>query len=155
VAIVTHTGLGDPYLPFREILGMLTGDVESRWAAGAITKEHARRLWRLFPFTAEAIMEFGPELINTFIPAVTLLNRARAYGQDMAGWQAQLKATESKSRSSFIPGPQQSDIFEQYSRVLQVLARKAAFVLVLDDLQADAGSLGCCSNGRQLSGYPI
>jgi DNA-binding SARP family transcriptional activator len=152
-----HTGLGDPYLPFREILGMLTGDVESRWAAGAITKEHARRLWRLFPFTAEAIIEFGPELINTFIPAVALLNRARVYGQDMGGWQAQLKAAESKIQSSFIPGPQQSDIFEQYSRVLRALARKAAFVLVLDDLQwADAGSIGLLFHlGRQLSGYPI
>jgi DNA-binding SARP family transcriptional activator len=30
-----YTGIGDPYLPFREILEMLTGDVEAKWAAGA------------------------------------------------------------------------------------------------------------------------
>ena len=39
-----HTGIGDPYLPFREVLGLLTGDVEARWAAGAISREQARRL---------------------------------------------------------------------------------------------------------------
>ena len=39
-----QTGIGDPYLPFREILGMLTGDVESRLAQGAITEENAGRL---------------------------------------------------------------------------------------------------------------
>ncbi len=32
-----YSGVGDPYLPFREVLAMLTGDVEARWAAGAIT----------------------------------------------------------------------------------------------------------------------
>jgi hypothetical protein len=30
-----YTGRGDPYLPFREILELLTGHVEARWAAGA------------------------------------------------------------------------------------------------------------------------
>ncbi|UCC76551.1 MAG: ATP-binding protein, partial [Anaerolineales bacterium] len=32
-----QTGLGDPYLPFREAQNMLTGDVIARWAAGLIT----------------------------------------------------------------------------------------------------------------------
>jgi DNA-binding SARP family transcriptional activator len=44
-----HTGIGDPYLPFREVLELLTGDVEARWAAGAITRAHARRLWNTLP----------------------------------------------------------------------------------------------------------
>ena len=32
-----HTGSGDPYLPFREALTMLCGDVETRWAGGLIS----------------------------------------------------------------------------------------------------------------------
>ena len=36
-----YTGAGDPYLPFRDILGLLTGDVEARWAAGAIGQQDA------------------------------------------------------------------------------------------------------------------
>mgnify|MGYP001072898135 CR=1 FL=1 len=39
-----YAGVGDPYLPFRNVLVMLTGDVEARWAARAITADHARRL---------------------------------------------------------------------------------------------------------------
>ena len=35
------TGSGDPYLPFREILALLSGDVEARWQAGAISRDHA------------------------------------------------------------------------------------------------------------------
>jgi hypothetical protein len=46
-----YTGIGDPYLPFRETLELLTGDVEARWAAGAIDTEGAHRLWRLAPQT--------------------------------------------------------------------------------------------------------
>ena len=33
-----HTGSGDPYLPFREALTMLSGEVETRWAGGLITR---------------------------------------------------------------------------------------------------------------------
>ena len=33
-----QTGIGDPYLPFREILGMLGGDVDAKVARGAITQ---------------------------------------------------------------------------------------------------------------------
>ena len=51
-----HTGTGDPYLPFREILGLLTGDIEARWAAGAISREHASRLWKMLPLTAETLV---------------------------------------------------------------------------------------------------
>jgi hypothetical protein len=54
-----YTGIGDPYLPFREILGLLTGDVEAKWAAGAMTGEHARRLWDAFPLAAQALVEGG------------------------------------------------------------------------------------------------
>jgi len=32
-----QTGIGDPYLPFREILGQLTGDVEGKLTQGAIS----------------------------------------------------------------------------------------------------------------------
>ena len=52
-----HTGIGDPYIPFREILELLTGDVEARWAAGAISRAHARRLWAALPLAARALLE--------------------------------------------------------------------------------------------------
>ena len=47
----THAGIGDPYLPFRDVLNVLAGDVEARYASGAITRENARRLWSLTALT--------------------------------------------------------------------------------------------------------
>ena len=44
-----HAGVGDAYLPFRDVLGMLTGDVETQWAAGFLTRPGARRLWASIP----------------------------------------------------------------------------------------------------------
>ena len=58
-----QTGIGDPYLPFREVLELLTGDVEAPLAAGAMTKQHALRLWRLCPLSAQALVEAGQGLI--------------------------------------------------------------------------------------------
>jgi predicted ATPase/predicted Ser/Thr protein kinase len=154
----SHIGVGDPYLPFREVLELLTGDVEARWAAGAITREHARRLWKTLPLAAGALLESGQDLIDTFIPGSALINRATACAPGGADWLIRLKeVVERKGSNPIISGPQQSDLFEQYTRVLRALSQKAALVLVLDDLQwADAGSIGLLFHlGRQLTGSQI
>ncbi|NIP17123.1 MAG: AAA family ATPase, partial [Xanthomonadales bacterium] len=154
-----YTGIGDPYLPFREILELLTGDVEARWAAGAMTGEHARRLWNTLPLAAQALVEAGPDLIDTFVLRAALLERAMTYAPGRADWLTRLdELVERKPTTG--PGalsPQQSDLFEQYTRVLQALARQAPLVLVVDDLQwADAGSINLLFHlGRQLAGSRI
>jgi DNA-binding SARP family transcriptional activator/tetratricopeptide (TPR) repeat protein len=153
-----HTGIGDPYLPFREILGLLTGDVESRWAGGMITKDHARRLWNILPLTTKALIRTGPRLINTFIPGADLMMRAMTYAPDGADWLIHLREVEKDTAPSpMIRNPLQIDLFEQYTRVLRALSHEHALVLVLDDLQwADAGSIGLLFHlGRQLAGSPI
>ena len=73
-----HTGAGDPYLPFREILSLLTGDIEIKWNQGMLTQESASRLWTLLPTSVQVLAEFGPDLINTFIPGATLTARPLA-----------------------------------------------------------------------------
>jgi DNA-binding SARP family transcriptional activator len=55
-----YAGVGDPYLPFRDVMEMLTGAVEAKWMAGAITREHARRLWHFLPDTVQALVESAP-----------------------------------------------------------------------------------------------
>jgi predicted ATPase/DNA-binding SARP family transcriptional activator len=153
-----YTGIGDPYLPFREILELLTGDVEARWAAGAMTREHVRRLWHTLPFTVQALVEAGPDLIDTFVPRPALLQRARAYAPGRADWLARLdELVEGKPIGSGVPSPQQGDLFEQYTSVLQALARQVSLVLVLDDLQwADLGSISLLFHlGRRLAGSRI
>ncbi len=153
-----HTGIGDPYLPLREILGLLTGDVEARWAAGVMTGEHARRLWNMLPLTAQALVQTGPDLIDTFVPCAALLERAMTHAPRRPDWLSRLdQLVERKPTGAGMLVPQQTDLFEQYTKVLQALARQAPLVLVLDDLQwADAGSISLLFHqGRQLAGSRI
>jgi DNA-binding SARP family transcriptional activator len=150
-----HTGIGDPYLPFREILGLLTGDVQSQWVAGAMTREHALRLWNTLPLTAQALVETGPDLIDTFLPGPALVDRVRTRDAGGAVWLTALhEIVQRNATSSVGRGPQQSDLFEQYNRVLHTLASQVPLVLVVDDLQwADLGSISLLFHlGRQLPG---
>jgi DNA-binding SARP family transcriptional activator/predicted ATPase len=153
-----HTGVGDPYLPFREILDLLAGDIESRWAAGAVTREHARRLWNMTPSTSQALVEAGPDLIDTFVPGVALVERATTFTPRGAEWLTRLgEIVERKQTAQIGPSPQQSDLFDQFTRVLHILARQNPLVLILDDLQwADLGSISLLFHlGRRLVGSRI
>jgi DNA-binding SARP family transcriptional activator/predicted ATPase len=153
-----YTGIGDPYLPLREILGLLSGDVEARWAAGAMSREHALRLWNTLPLTAQALLENGPDLIDTFIPGSALLERASLYPPGGADWFSRLDDLVNRKASvPAAPSLKQSDLFEQYTRLLQSLARSAPLILVVDDLQwADLGSISLLFHlGRHLAGSRI
>ena len=149
------TGVGDPYLPFREILGLLTGDVETRWEAGAISRGHAQRLWGLMPHSVQTLINSGPELIDTFIHSATLITRATSAAPADADWLTQLQ--QFADREEMMATVRQQDLFEQYSKVLQSLARQRPLLLVLDDLQwADAGSINLLFHlGRRLVGSRI
>jgi predicted ATPase len=154
-----HTGIGDPYLPFREVLGLLTGDVEARWAAGAIARDHAVRLWQSLPIAVRALVDTGTDLIDTFVPGEALLSRAKS--TDVGGqpdWLVKLRrVVEHRASLPAPPNPQQADLFEQYNRVLQALARERPVLLILDDLQwADAGSIDLLFHlGRRIPGRRV
>lgn len=150
-----QTGFGDPYLPFREILQMLTGDVETRWAAGALTYAHAQGLWACLSDAVQALVEDGPDLIERFVAGNTLLARAQSGAPEQARRLNELL----KSRAAGTGGAslQQTDLFEQFTKVLQALARNHPLLLVVDDLQwADSGSINLLFHlGRQISGHRI
>jgi DNA-binding SARP family transcriptional activator/predicted ATPase len=153
-----YTGMGDPYLPFREILELLTGDVEARWAAGAMTTEHARRLWHMLPLAARALVEAGPDLIDTFVSRAALLERARICVTDRPGWLSSLEQREERRPAGLdFQGLQQGDLLMQYTRVVQALAHQIPLLLVVDDLQwADPGSVSLLFHlGRHLAGNRI
>jgi predicted ATPase/DNA-binding SARP family transcriptional activator len=153
-----HTGIGDPYLPFREILGQLTGDVEARYAAGSMTRQHAHHLWGTLPLVAQTLVETGPDLIDSFVPGSALVERAEISATGQKEWLTRLvELADRKETGMIVPSPQQNDLFEQYARVLQTVARQVLLVLVVDDLQwADLGSISLLFHlGRHLAGSRI
>lgn len=154
-----YSGVGDPYLPFREILAQLTGDLETRWAAGAIGRTHAKRLWDLTPYAVQTLVSTGPDLINTFIPGAGLLTRSVATAPEgAASWLAQLEAlVATKSAGQGPVDLKQRDLFEQYVKVMLALTQQGPLLLVLDDLQwADSGSINLLFHlGRRLQGSRI
>ncbi|MBN2103034.1 DUF2791 family P-loop domain-containing protein [bacterium] len=153
-----HTGFGDPYLPFRKIIKLLTGDVEAMWEAGAVTREHANYLWNMLPYTVKALIKEGPDLIDTFLSGDALVSRATTYSSGKESWLPQLKSkVKEKADSALSSNIQQTDLFEQYTNVLLILARHKPLLLKLDDLQwADAGSISLLFHlGRRLQGSRI
>jgi predicted ATPase/DNA-binding SARP family transcriptional activator len=158
---IAYTGIGDPYLPFRQILALLTGDVEAQWAAGAMTREHARRLWSALPLTTQALVDLGPDLMDTFVLGASLLERAEMCVQPIGGadWLNRLAAL-ARNRPTAVsgaPGAQQSSLFQQYTRVLSALSQRMPLFLLLDDLQwADLGSISLFFHlGRHVAGSRI
>ena len=139
----TTTGVGDAYLPFREVLSQLTGDVEAELARGAITQENAGRLRGLLGLSGQALVEVGPDLVGIFVPGAGLAMRMGGFVAEKVGWLEKLeRLTERQREGPAESSIMQSHIFEQYTNVLKTLAVKQSLMLVLDDLQwADGASI--------------
>jgi adenylate cyclase len=149
-----QTGIGDPYLPFREVLGMLTGDVEAKLAQGAITQENAGRLQEFLRVSGQALVDLGPDLIDIFVPGAGVATRAGAFVAGRVGWLDRLENL-SERRASRAGGSalEQRRIFEQYTDVLQALSAERPLMLVVDDLHwADASSISLLFHlGRRIT----
>ena len=63
-----QTGISDPYLPFRELLGMLAGEFDERVSVDLTTGENARRLREFLRISKNVIGELAPDLIDIFLP---------------------------------------------------------------------------------------
>jgi len=155
-----HAGAGDPYLPFCEILQTLAGDVEGRRASGTLPPEQARRLWAMLPATAQALADHGPDLLDTFVPGVALLQRVDAFASHSSAWRTRLEEAALRGRAHHVvPAAlaQPRDLFAQFTAVLAVLARQHPLLLLLDDLHwADGGTAALLFHlGRRLAGSRI
>jgi len=151
------TGVGDAYLPFREIMAMLTGDLEARWYAGSISREHAQRLWAALPKTAGALLGHGPDVIGTLVRGPGLVARATAAASPQDGsWLRRLADLIQRQRSR-PEGMEQAFLFEQFTNTLRRLAKDHPLLLIVDDLHwADMTSIGLLFHlGSRLAGSRI
>ncbi|MBN1140087.1 MAG: AAA family ATPase [Anaerolineae bacterium] len=178
-----HADTGDPFLPFREILQTLAGDVEGKRAGGTLSLEQARRAWEALPAVGAALVENSPDLIDRFVPGEALLQRVEGFlalsvsgvrsrdlpkGSGSSGaarWLSQLREIVRRAReeTAQAPGPglntmtSQPDLFGQVTQVLHILSVRTPLLLVIDDLQwADAGTTALLFHlGRRLAGSRI
>lgn len=157
-----YSGIGDPHLPFREILALLTGNLEAKQSIGVINQENARRLWDLIPESAEALVEYGPDLIDSFVPGESFLRRALFDSVERPAWLDRLEKEVELRIGRPIPvnidhGDSRKDLFEQFTRVLQSLAKNHPLLLILDDLQwADLGTISLFFHlARRIEGHQI
>jgi DNA-binding SARP family transcriptional activator/Flp pilus assembly protein TadD len=147
-----YSGVGDPYLPFRDVLAMLSGDVEARWDAGTITRDHAQRLWEALPLVVRALLEHGPDLLDVLVPGEALLSRAMITEHAGAPSLTRLREQVSDRRKSS-KDVEQRYLFQQVTGVLRSVAQEKPLILILDDIQwADATSIGLLFHlGRNLT----
>jgi DNA-binding SARP family transcriptional activator len=163
-----YTGMGDRYLPFREVLAWLTGDVEERpaggplpnTAAGQVTSDCAGRLRQLLPQAVRAVLDAGPDLLENLVSGTELLRRGLAFvgGSRRPDWLVQLEAlVERRTVRSGALQLQPRNLFDQYTRVLAALANEHPLLLLLDDLQwADLGSISLLFHlGRRIEALRI
>ena len=134
------SGRGDPYLPFRKVLSALTGDLEAEWAAGTVTSEQARAMWTAMPVAIEALMDHGPDLLDTIMPAAPL--RRRLESAYPAGHPLLKRLGVKLAEDQPAGQTERAQIFEQVTATLRRLAEQRPVIIILDDLQwADRGSL--------------
>ncbi len=142
-----QTGAGDPYLPFRELLTVLTGTQDENQASGSVNPENSSRLRQLVHVSGSALLEVGPDLIGIFVPGTTLLAKLASsvvkHSEMLPKLEKRLgKPEQPKQGPAVNPELDQDRIFQQYTAVLRTLAKDQTLILILDDLQwSDGGSL--------------
>ncbi len=136
-----QVGAGDPYLPFRDIFRLLSGDFDVPATGGALTPTYEQRLESLVPTVTQALREQGADLIGRLAPAPSSEN----------GVAEQIRGESATSKD---PPPSPAALCDQVTRVFRAVARQCVLVLVLDDLHwADSGSLNLLAHlGRRLTG---
>ncbi len=134
-----QTGIGDPYLPFRELLAMLAGDIDDRVAQGMTTEENAGRLKKFLRVSKKVIVDVGPDLIDIFVPGAGIVTRAGALVVGDKGKGGRRSSSFSTSAAALSIADtslsnEQSRIFEQVTTVLVSLSQQKPLILILEDL---------------------
>ncbi len=151
-----QTGPGDPFRPFRDIVGILTGDLEIDWSVGMLNRDQALQVWASIPDVIGAITTSGPHLFDTLLPVTPLVHRIAPYLGGKTDWFDRLQDS-AYGEPSTRPGLQQGQLLEELTQVFRAVARKRPLLLILDDLQwADDASLNLLYHlGRRLTGSRV
>ncbi len=138
-----QTGQSDSYLPWRQVIELLTGGVQER-SHNTLTKENAKRLTALVNMACGFFFEFAPDVLGTFIPGGVLVGRAAKMAATKLDVVKTLEQRIS-AKAGAAPSPEldQASIYQQYAAALRRMIQAAPLVIILDDLQwCDGPSIG-------------
>ncbi|MEZ4767290.1 MAG: tetratricopeptide repeat protein [Caldilineales bacterium] len=155
-----QTGVGEAYLPFREILGVLTGSLESSLAEHAIASENSTRIRKLLARSGLVLIDIAPDLIKLVPVAGALISPLSKAVLKQTGVDKRLGDVIEQTHELQELSDQsvsQEHIFEQCYNFLVRIAEYQPLLLTLDDLQwADASSISLLFYlGRRLSDQRI
>ena len=150
------SGPGDPYLPFRDILAMLTGDMESGWLSGEVSRDHARILWQSMPKVVGTLINHAPLLLDALIPVIPLYSRCRLLDTERSTELQELQKYFLRENQK-ITDAQQIALLDQTVNFLKALSDHNPLLLIIDDMQwIDSASLNLFFHlGRNLDDKPI
>jgi tetratricopeptide (TPR) repeat protein len=140
-----QTGTGDPYLPFREALAMLTGQGPAKSVRAGASAENDRRLRTVLVRSVQILVEVAPDLVGVLVPGGKLIGEFGKAIAEKVGWMDRLEMLAEKKALTSGAGEtpaEQTRILEQYTNFLRKLSQKIPLILFLDDLQwADGASI--------------
>jgi DNA-binding SARP family transcriptional activator/tetratricopeptide (TPR) repeat protein len=137
-----HTGPGDPYLPYRQMLGLLCGDLERAWLHGDLSPTEADALWAGTLAAVDAVLDVGPYLLGSLVDAAALAHRiAEGFPGSPQAHRLASAVDEAAWRASD-PMRRQLPVLDQFVSVLARLSAGQPMLLVVDDLHnADLGTI--------------
>jgi tetratricopeptide (TPR) repeat protein len=106
------------------------------------------------PVTARAIVEVGPDLIETFLAGPRLIERAEAAADGESAWLLRLGRLVAARTATQAPAElEQQNLIDQYTRVLEHVAQDQPLIIILEDLHwADRGTIDLLLHiGRRLA----
>jgi len=138
----SYSGPGDPYLPFRQILGLLCGDLDDAWSRGRLTAREASLLWSGVPDAVETLIDDGPDLLATLVDGPALVRRFERSHPDHALLETLRAVVDEAGRRTADPGRPRQPLIEQCVRVLTRLAAHRPLLIIVDDAHwADSGTI--------------
>ncbi len=133
-------GSGDPYLPFRQVLGLLTGEARRGYEMGLLDEMQAQRLWETLPLAVDALVGRAPDLVDVLASGEELLARAAAAVEGEPDWLAALRTVVERGRGRGML--RRGQLQEQTAAFLAGLAGRRPLLVLLDDLHwVDAESV--------------
>ena len=144
-----------PFQPFRDMLESLTGEFATRRVTSLFTPDYAQRVWNALPRICQTLVESGPDLVGTLLPAADLQRRIEAFTPPGAPWRLYLEEIVTQHEAQALIS--QEHLLAQITHLLQSLSDLHPLVLIFDDLQwADPASLNLLYHlGQRLKNHRV